>query len=633
MTLRNNFSAALVPAAGFVAMLAAGLFAPARALDLDPNVEKAEQARIALIEKVKAPVLAVLAPGGAGGGSGVILTDDGYAITNFHVAAAVGSYFHCGMANGEMYDAVLVGLDRAGDLALIKLLQKPGQNVKFPTCTIGDSDKVKPGDMTLALGNPLLLATDFNPTVTFGMVSGVHRYQKIPHPAGVLLEYCDCIQVDTAINPGNSGGPLFNMQGEWIGINSAGSLGKSDRINSGAAYSISVNMVKNFLGSLHAGLDCDHATLGAEIDPSEAEEGGYGDLLVKRTVPNSDVERRGLSLDDKLISLAGWKMTNYNQYKNKLGILPKGWRVPLTYRRETENHEVLVRLPGRRADVTLLSDDKGTPIDKPGVPGVDEETTPPPMPPPPADKEAFKLYKGKMGYGNYYFNEQERNKLLEAFKKLGDFTGLQGDWTLKATCALGKKTSDAQIAVRAPTKDQKNEQIVADIDMINYSFDPLSTDEKDLKSLTDPVGSGGMLLALYHYRDLLTVGEKAFAGEFTHGGVEPYYPPPPAGSPPDYKKRVMCDVLRTRQAGVAAKWYFARADQDKWYMPQEPTGKLIGFEVAVDRDDDPCEIYLSDYHQVNGGSLPGRMEVRFKDKTFAVLTDVNITMNKAEGAK
>ena len=148
--------------------------------------------------------------------------------------------------------------------------------------------------MTLALGNPLLLATDFNPTATFGMVSGVHRYQKIPHPTGTLLEYCDCIQVDTAINPGNSGGPLFNMKGEWIGINSAGSLGKSDRINSGAAYSISVNMVKNFLGELRAGLECDHATLGAEIEP-ENDDGGLGALVVGRMVSGSEVDRRGLS--------------------------------------------------------------------------------------------------------------------------------------------------------------------------------------------------------------------------------------------------------------------------------------------------------------------------------------------------
>ena len=226
------------------------MLASAQGDGLDKRLQDAEAKRIALIERIKKSVIAVLAPGGQGGGSGVLITEDGYALTNFHVAAAIGSYFHCGLSTGEMYDAVLVGLDRGGDLALIKLIQKKDHEVKFPVVAFGDSDKLKPGDWTLALGNPLLLATDFNPTVTYGMVSGTHRYQKIPHPTGTLLEYCDCLQVDTAVNPGNSGGPLFNMQGEFVGINSAGSLGKSDRINSGAAYSISVNMIKKFLGEL-----------------------------------------------------------------------------------------------------------------------------------------------------------------------------------------------------------------------------------------------------------------------------------------------------------------------------------------------------------------------------------------------
>ena len=74
--------------------------------------------------------------------------------------------------------------------------------------------------------NPFLLATDFTPTVTFGLISGVHRYQ---YPAGTLLEYTDCIQIDTSINPGNSGGPLFNMKGELIGINGRGSFDKRGR--------------------------------------------------------------------------------------------------------------------------------------------------------------------------------------------------------------------------------------------------------------------------------------------------------------------------------------------------------------------------------------------------------------------
>ena len=85
----------------------------------------------------------------------------------------------------------------------------------FPFAELGDSDTVQPGDWAYAMGNPFLLATDFTPTVTFGMISGVHRYQ---YPAGTFLEYTDCIQIDTSINPGNSGGPLYNMKGELIGI-------------------------------------------------------------------------------------------------------------------------------------------------------------------------------------------------------------------------------------------------------------------------------------------------------------------------------------------------------------------------------------------------------------------------------
>ena len=75
------------------------------------------------------------------------------------------------------------------------------------------------GDWCFAAGNPFLLATDFKPSISYGVVSGVHRYQ---YPAGTLLEYTDCLQVDAAINPGNSGGPLFNAQGRLIGINGRG---------------------------------------------------------------------------------------------------------------------------------------------------------------------------------------------------------------------------------------------------------------------------------------------------------------------------------------------------------------------------------------------------------------------------
>src|SRR5262245_26979775 len=205
-----------------------------RAEEMDQRILEAEAKRIAVVEKVRPSVVAIFSPGGQGGGSGVLVTKDGYALTNFHVVEGSGPVMKCGLADGVLYDAVLVGLDKVGDVALIKMLPKE-KGKDFPVSVMGDSDKVKAGDWSLAMGNPFLLATDFNPTVTFGLISGVHRYQ---YPAGTLLEYTDCIQIDTSINPGNSGGPLYNMEGELIGINGRGSFEKRSRINSGVGYDL-----------------------------------------------------------------------------------------------------------------------------------------------------------------------------------------------------------------------------------------------------------------------------------------------------------------------------------------------------------------------------------------------------------
>src|SRR5689334_22826667 len=179
-------------------LLAATPFAAAQM----PLALKSEADRVAVVAKVEPSVVAVFARGGQGGGTGVLISEDGYALTNFHVVQPTGPTMQCGLPDGVLYDAVLVGLDKVGDVALIKLLpKKEGQ--KFPAATMGDSDLVREGDWSIAMGNPFLLATDFTPTVTFGLVSGVHRYQS---PAGIILEYTDCIQIDTSINPGNSGG-------------------------------------------------------------------------------------------------------------------------------------------------------------------------------------------------------------------------------------------------------------------------------------------------------------------------------------------------------------------------------------------------------------------------------------------
>src|ERR1700719_571570 len=119
-------------------------------------VLKAEAERVAVVAKVKPTVVAVFARGGQGGGTGVLISDDGYALTNFHVVQPTGPTMQCGLPDGVLYDAVLVGLDKVGDVALIKLLPKKA-DAKFPYAVMGDSDKVREGDWSIAMGNPFLV--------------------------------------------------------------------------------------------------------------------------------------------------------------------------------------------------------------------------------------------------------------------------------------------------------------------------------------------------------------------------------------------------------------------------------------------------------------------------------------------
>src|SRR3954467_7883150 len=96
---------------------ASWLLAPAKAADVDPSVLEAEAARVAVIERASSATIAILAPGGQGGGSGVIISPDGYALSNFHVTHECGAAMKCGLPDGKLYDAVIVGLDPTGDVA------------------------------------------------------------------------------------------------------------------------------------------------------------------------------------------------------------------------------------------------------------------------------------------------------------------------------------------------------------------------------------------------------------------------------------------------------------------------------------------------------------------------------------
>ncbi len=576
----------------------------AAAVDVNPEVLKSEAARVAAAARAIPSVLAIFANGGQGGGSGVVISPDGFALSNFHVTKPCGNHMKCGMADGKLYDAVIVGLDPVGDVALIKLF---GRN-DFPTAELGDSDKVQVGDWCFAMGNPFLLATDFRPTVSYGVVSGVHRYQ---YPAGTLLEYADCIQTDAAINPGNSGGPLFDSQGRLIGINGRGSFEKRGRVNVGVGYAISINQIKNFLGVLKSGRIVDHATLGAQLGTSEA-----GRVVVTNIIEDSDAFRRGLRVDDEIVSFAGRSIRSVNAFKNVLGTLPRDWRVPLTYRREGKTAEMFVRLKGvhRRDELIAKTEGGGAPPsprdgkrrdgkDRPEEPdrkgklpddGKDGKKGRPEIPiprlpfggrpreeTPQIAKEHFES--GEPGFVNYYFNRENQQRLWTRLAARGDFSSLSGGWML-----AGKWNGGAgDFKIELSSKGAKIELPTGDT-----SIDVAD----DLSEELNPPGSGGMLTTLWLWRKYLVLGPKKF-GKLDYSGMRPL-----VGYAGLY------DVLHGTAEGVDCYFYFDPA-----------SGLIAAAEMySSETDADPCEIYFREYQEISGRPVPKIMEVRFGDNLFGL---------------
>jgi hypothetical protein len=292
--------------------------------------------------------------------------------------------------------------------------------------------------------------------------------------------------------------------------------------------------------------------------------------------------------------------------------------VPLVYRRDNQRYEILVRLMGVQ---------RGILDDRPPVPAKPAPAMPKPPVPAGPPSPAAKLYKAKEGFANYYFNEMAQKRVLDAFGKSGDFSKATGDWTLRLGGKLlagGGGDAAGTVLIREKgAADGKSPKVLLDISDLIFPLEPLNPSEK-AESFKDPPDSGGLVLALYLYRQMLVYGAKGFTRDFSHGGVEPYYPPTGKEKPEYVKSRVMSEVLRTKYAGVEARWYFAIEDDkdDRWKK-----GEMIGFEVTPDKDEDPCEVCLSHYKNVGGGlSLPSKMHVRRGGKPYADLTITSATL-------
>jgi serine protease Do len=562
----------------------------------DEAVLAAEAKRIETIARISRPTLAIFDAQGQGGGSGVVISSDGYALTNFHVVAPTGPAMKCGLADGRLVDAVLVGLDPGGDVALIKLLG----DGEFPAAELGDSDSIRVGDWAFVAGNPFLLADNFQPTITYGIISGVRRYQ---YPAGTLLEYADCLQTDAAINPGNSGGPLFDSEGKLIGVNGRGSFEKRGRVNVGVGYAISINQIKRFLGMLKSGRIVDHASLGATVtnDPD-------GRVVVQDILESSDAFRRGLRYDDVLVRFGDREIGSANAFKNVLGTYPSGWRVPIVFRRDGQEHERRVRLAGMHREGELeavLQEQPEPPV--PDRPRRREGRQPPDAPLPddkkPGDtdrprrrsparlpKAVRPYYEAAPGYANYWFNRYHQQRVWNAYLARGDFAETGWNWKIAGRTAAG------EVAIELA---EKSGSVVMPDGKSGAEFGT------SLTEANSPPRSGGLLAALHVWQRLLLVGPRRFG--------EVYY----LGTLPWTSDEELSDCLVAIHGGVETRFYFNPGG-----------GDLVGVEMQSADDQDPCEIYFYDVRSVDGRSLPHHWTVRHGDDVFADITITSYTWSE-----
>lgn len=248
-------------------------------------------------------------------GSGFIINEEGYVVTNYHVingAQEVKVIF----SDGKEVNAKVINYDAERDIAVIKITD----DVKMPgIAQLGDSSTVKAGEEVIAIGNPL--GKEFSSTVTKGIVSSPTRKMKTEN--GNVLDY---IQTDAAINPGNSGGPLINSKGEVIGINTAKKVGEDIE---GIGFAIPINEVKTRLGSLSKPilkLGITARTVTPELaKENKLEEGVY----VVGVQEFSPAEKAGLKIGDLIIEFGGKRVKTLEELNQAKSQYNDGDSVPV----------------------------------------------------------------------------------------------------------------------------------------------------------------------------------------------------------------------------------------------------------------------------------------------------------------
>ena len=287
-------------------------------------------------------------------GSGFIISDDGYVMTNNHVIEDA-ERITVSLKDGRSFGAEVVGTDPTTDIALIKI-----DGNGLPTASLGSSEEVRVGEWVLAIGNPGFArgrSPDLDYTVTAGIVSAVGRSLQLideslrrdpefPGRAGFAIE--DFIQTDAVINSGNSGGPMVNLRGQVIGINSA--IVSRTGVYEGYGFAIPIDLAHRVMEDLVEHGRVRRAYLGVEIQAVSAEDAeslGLPEIsgaFIQRVTGGAPAESAGLEKYDVITEVDGEKVVSANDLQHKIALKSPGDRVRITLYRDGNPRAITVRL-------------------------------------------------------------------------------------------------------------------------------------------------------------------------------------------------------------------------------------------------------------------------------------------------
>ena len=273
-------------------------------------------------------------------GSGVLVSKDGYILTNNHVVAEADS-LEVALADGRKFEAKLIGADPKTDVAVIKI-----DAIDLPFATLADSEKLRVGDLVFAIGNPLGVGQ----TVTMGIVSATGRNRVGILSNENLAGYEDFIQTDASINQGNSGGALIDAQGRLVGINTAILSGRSGG-SIGIGFAIPVNLASTILTSLIETGSVQRGYLGVsgeDLKPEVAETLGLKKdqrgCIITNLSKDSPAAKAGLQRSDIVVAIDGRAITTFLELRNLIATRAPGSVVELRTLRDAKDRTLKVTL-------------------------------------------------------------------------------------------------------------------------------------------------------------------------------------------------------------------------------------------------------------------------------------------------